>query len=82
MAGPKIELNAATVRTLLKSDGVKADLERRAKAIAAAAGDGFEVATRDGKNRIHVEVQTATPEAMLAEAQDKRLTRAIDAGRQ
>lgn len=77
----KFKLNSDGVRALLKSPGVLADLERRGRAIAAAAGEGVEVESVIGPNRAHVTVRTATTEARISEATDRTLTRAIDAGR-
>lgn len=82
MAGRiKIEMNPAGVREVLQSEGVRADLRRRAEAIAAAAGEGMEADSRIGATRARASVVTATPEAMRAEAEDRALTSAIDAGR-
>lgn len=77
----RIELNSKGVRELLRSEPVKADLERRAAAIAARAGEGMASDARTGRNRAHASVWTDTPEAMRAEATDRALTKAIDAGR-
>lgn len=79
--GVRVKLNSRAVRDLLRSDAVRADLERRARAIAAAAGPGFEADSDVGPNRARVSVRTATTEAMQAEASGRALTRAIDAGR-
>jgi len=76
-----VVLNHQGVRDLLRSEEVRADLERRAVAIAAAAGEGFEVETYRGANRYRAEVRTATEPARRAEATGRILTRAIDAGR-
>lgn len=73
--------DAAGFRALLQSGEVAADLEARGSAIAAAAGPGHEVETYVGKTRVRVTVRTETREAMLAEAQDRTLTNALDAGR-
>lgn len=66
-----------------KSAEVQAELRRRAEAIAAAAGGGedFVVVDSPSSTRARVVVITATPQAMLAEATDRALTRAFDAGR-
>lgn len=80
-AGIIVEINKAGVRDLLRSEEIRADLERRAQAIAAAAGDGFEVEVFRGANRYRVSVRTGTEPARRAEATDRSLTRAIDAGR-
>ena len=81
MADPKVKLNKAGMRDLLRSDEMRRDLDRRAAAIAATAGDGMAHATTVGRNRALAMVWTATFEAMRAEAVDRKLTRAIDAGR-
>lgn len=78
---PRVRLNRKGVRELLQSREVLSDLERRANAIAAAAGEGMEVDSEIGRNRARASVRTATREAVLAEAQQRALTRALDAGR-
>ena len=78
----RIVLNRQGFRDLRNAPGVVADLERRAAAIAAAAGEGF--ATRPaerGRQRARVAVVTETYDAMRSEAKDRTLTRAINAGR-
>lgn len=85
MAGRRVSVDfkwdAAAFRALLQSEEVAAELEVRAQAIAATAGPGHEVETYVGRNRVRVTVRTETREAMLAEAQDRTLTNALDAGR-
>lgn len=78
----RVELIGAGFVELLKSPGVVKDLERRAKAIAAAAGPGNEAgAIRLTGNRARITISTVTREAKVNEATDRSLTRAIDAGR-
>lgn len=77
----RIELNSKGVRQLLHDPGVLADLERRAKRIAAAAGEGMETDSDAGGTRARAVVITATRDAQRAEATDRALTRAVDAGR-
>lgn len=77
----RIEISSAGIQALLKSPEVQADLEGRARRIAAAAGDGMEVSSRIGKTRARASVITATRKARKAEAVDRALTSAIDAGR-
>ena len=84
MSKVRIELNREGVAQLLKSPEIQADIARRAQAIAAtAAGSGgtFEVRTKVGRSRAHATVITTDVEARKAEATDRALTRAIDAGR-
>ena len=68
-------------RDILRSQAVVADLARRGRAIADAAGEGVGVHTSVGANRARVTVATETRDAAAAEATDKKLTRAIGAGR-
>lgn len=77
----RIKLNREGVRELLRSPEVLADLTARAERIAARAGPGHVVESDVGDNRARAVVITSTVEAMVAEARDRNLTRAIDAGR-
>lgn len=81
MAKVRIELNHSAVRQLLRSDEVKADLERRAKRIADAAGPGHDVDVSTGRNRARADVATESFAARYRESTERTLTRAIDAGR-
>lgn len=64
-----------------RDPAVAAEVERRAEAIAGAAGDGYEVRTSESKSRARAVVITATPEAMVDQARNHTLERSIDAGR-
>lgn len=81
----RVTLNHSEVRRMLRGEGqyvgVLHDLRRRAEAVAAAAGEGFEADTFVGRNRARAGVITATPAAMEAEARDHTLIRALDAAR-
>lgn len=77
----RVEVNSAGIQALLKSDEVLSFLKAKADLIAAAAGEGMEASSRIGKTRARASVITATRAARLAEAQDRSLTRALDAGR-
>jgi hypothetical protein len=76
----RVELNEKGVAELLNSAAVRDDLVRRGEAMAGAAGDGFEVSTSH-TDRVRVTVRAETIDAKRAEAEDRALTRAIDAGR-
>jgi hypothetical protein len=83
-----IKFNPAQIGELLKSPEVQNELLRRAQAAADAAtaaateeGAEFEAYTLEGADRIHGYVKTANRAAQLAEAEDRTLTRAIDAAR-
>jgi hypothetical protein len=81
VANIRVEVNSAGIQGVLKSAEVQADLEARARRIAAAAGAGMEAGSRIGKTRARASVITATRKARLAEAVDRALTKALDAGR-
>ena len=82
----RVKLNIKGFVELRNSPAVVADLQARARRIAAAAGDGMEVKPaetnhRFPKGRARVAVVTGTYDAMRREAKTRDLTRAIDAGR-
>lgn len=81
MADIRIELNRAGIGEILRSDGVLADLQARAEAVAAAAGPGHVVDSGVGPHRARASVRTDTFEAMWAEAVDRNLSRAFGAAR-
>lgn len=80
----RIEINDSNAQAILKSADVAADLQRRGQAIAAtAAGSGgkyYVDAVLWGARRA-VFITTGDMEARRAEATDRALTRALDAGR-
>lgn len=77
----RIDLNRASVKALLRSPEVLAELERRARNIAAAAGPGHIVDSQIGRNRARAAVITDSFGAMWREARERNLSRSIDAGR-
>ena len=82
MAKPKIVLKGDVVRWYLQGGGGgAADLQARARRIAAAAGEGMEVDYAVGARRARASVRTASFAAMRAEAKNRALSRALDAGR-
>jgi hypothetical protein len=81
LATVRIKLNSGGVRELLRSSEVENDLKGRAQRIAAAAGEGMVATSTVGRRRALAMVRTASTKAMVAEATERRLTMAIDAGR-
>lgn len=81
--GFRLKVNSDAVRALLQSPEVAADLQRRGNAIAEAAGGApdFEVTSTKNRDRAVTFVKTATIAGKKAEAEDRVLTRAVDAGR-
>lgn len=80
-ANARVEMNRQAIGDLLRSDAVLNVLREKGDRIGAAAGPGHEVDPEIGRNRARVSIRTATVEAMIAEAYDHNLTRALDAGR-
>lgn len=77
----EIKIHREGIIAVLKSDGVLKDLEGRAQAVAAAAGEGHRVTSETGKIRARASVITATFEAKRAEAKERSLSQAVDAAR-
>lgn len=77
----KVKLNRRGMAALLKAPGVLDDLERRANRVATTAGEGHVVRAEIGRTRARAAVITSTYAAIRAEAADRNLTRAFDAGR-
>lgn len=77
----RFELNKKGVSQLLRSPGVKADLQNRADRIALGAGVGVRGYVWEGHDRSRARVVTTTPDADWRQARYNTLGRAIDAGR-
>lgn len=77
----RVQVNGRGIRELLRSREIQRDLQRRAEAIADAAGPGHRTELQVGRARARAEVATDTFEAMYDEATNRTLTRALDAGR-
>lgn len=77
----RIELDSQGIEQLLRSQEVGQDLQRRADAVAAAAGEGVRARVYQGRDRVRAQVWTATAAAKKAEAEDRTLLKALDAAR-
>lgn len=80
----RIEFLSQGFREVLLSPEVANELRARAERIADAAGEGFEAEVFTGSfggGRHVATVRSDTFTAARAEAEDKALTRAIEAGR-
>lgn len=78
----RVEMNSEGAKALLNDPGVAADLLRRGGAVASAAGPGFvaiQQTQRSGRAAVVVVAQTAA--AKRAQARDRVLNTALDAGR-
>jgi hypothetical protein len=78
---PRVQMNSRGASRLMTSAPIRADLLSRAEAIAERAGDGFEASVSYGRDRALASVRATTADAMRAEAKDRALTKAMDAGR-
>ena len=83
MAAPKIKWNRNAFRELRSSPEVRAELERRAAAIARASGDGFEYDSgiTGGRGRARASVWTSSSSARRRNARENTLLRNLDRGR-
>ncbi len=77
----RVVRNSKGIAQFLSGPEVKADLQRRVRAIAQRAGDGMHSAVDQGRDRWYGTVWTGTGAARKAEAEGRALTRALDAGR-
>jgi len=79
----RIKMNSAGARGTLNSSAVRADLKRRGEAIAQTAGGGDDFKANFGRSgdRAVIFIRTASDAGREAEAKDRALTRALDAGR-
>lgn len=81
MANPKVELVMRGINKVMTSTEMTADLKARGDRIAAAAGPEFEAVVRPHRWTARVYVRPKSVRGMRQEARDKRLARALDAGR-
>lgn len=81
--GFRFDIEVSGFDEFRRSQAVNDALVAAGQRIAEAAGGApdFEVEQRMSKSRARVLVRTATPDGMRAEATDRALTRALDAGR-
>ena len=63
MAKCKVVLNRAGVRELLRSKDMMDICSEYASAAVSRCGDGFEMSTHVGKNRVNAEIKATTPKA-------------------
>lgn len=77
----RIELNSAGIRELLMSQPIAEECRKAAEAIAARAGDGFEVLPLKqmgfGGGRVGYAVHADSYDAKVAEAEEKVLSKAV-----
>ena len=77
MGNIEIKLNSAGVRQLLKSEEMKNICAEHASNILQKAGDGYEMDTYTGKNRVNAMVMATTPQAMRDNMKNNTLLKAV-----
>lgn len=77
MSKVKIELNKKGVRQLLRSQEMKQICEEHAEAIRGRCGEGYEVSTYTGTNRVNASVYTATYEARKDNSDNNTLLKGL-----
>ena len=82
MSKVKVVLNTAAVRALLlKGDGIMAECEKQAEAIARRAGNGYATDPYAGRNRGNVSVYPESREAKRDNLRNNTLLKAIRGGK-
>lgn len=76
-----VQLNGRAIASLLKSEEVRRDLEKRVKRGASAAGDGYASESSIGRTRALAMVWADSPSAKAREGRQHNLMRAQDAMR-
>lgn len=73
----RVELNRAGVRELLRSEEMMAECKKYADAALGRLGDGYEVTTRVGRNRVNAEVAAVTFDARRENSENNSILRAL-----
>lgn len=81
MTEVKVKLNMRGLNQLMSSEPVAADLERRGRRVASAAGAGFELVMLPHKFTARAYVRTKDASGRRREARDKILARSLNAAR-
>lgn len=71
------KLDKAGVRELLRSPQMMAVCKEHAQAVQGRCGDGYEVTTHTGKNRVNASVHAATVEARRDNLDNNTLEKAV-----
>lgn len=73
----KIELNSEGVRDLLRSPEMLAVCEEHAQEAVSRLGDGYEVSSYTGRNRVNASVVAVTREAIAENSADNTVLKAV-----
>lgn len=77
----KVKLKLRGINAVMKSSEVQAEVVRRARRMANAAGEGFEAVIQSGKYTARAVVRTADATGRKRQAEEAVLERSLDAGR-
>ena len=80
MSKVKFELNKSGVRDLLRSNEMMSVCVDYANKVQGRAGDGYEVSTYVGANRVNASVSAATYEARKDNHENNTLLKALGGG--
>ncbi len=73
----KLKLNRAGVRELLRSPEMLSICEKYANRAAAKLGDGYEVSTHTGKNRVNAEIAACTRKTIVDQKKNNTILKAL-----
>lgn len=77
MSKVKFELDREGVRQLLRSEEMKNICQEYANDVQSRCGEGYEVTTFTGKNRVNASVHAATVEARRENSKNNTLLKAL-----
>ena len=77
MAKGKLVLNSEGVRQMLLSDDLMQACKQQAEQVRAIAGEGYEVSTFVGTNRVNASVRPVTQEAYNDNLENNTLMKAV-----
>lgn len=81
MAEVRVVLKIKGINALMTGPAAQAEVIRRARRMANAAGEGFEAVARPAKRTARAYVRTADATGMKRQAESAVLEQSLDAGR-
>ncbi len=77
MSRVKVKLNRAGVKELLQSSAMQQICREHAERIKARCGDGYEMDSRVGRNRVNAMVWAESPEAIRNNLKNNTIFKAL-----
>ena len=81
MSNFKFKLNRSGVRELMRSPEMMAVCSQYAQTAMQSLGDGYEVSTYTGKNRVNAQIAAKTYEAKKENAENNTILKAVGGSR-